>query len=290
MNSYHHAFATIKSPALASLLTFALITAAPTSNAAPRDVSESTTVNTRVDYLSKLLQSRTGVRLSEYNGGDTYRQVEQLLQQARTTLAAGDAQTADQLARQGFSTIMSAIKEMPDDPEIVQQQQDKYNSLKQTLRKLHHAHQDNADGQTQYDTAAVATLKQNAEAAANRDDYSSAINKLTQAHDIITASIRGMLNNKTLVHELDLSTPEKEYFYELRRYLGYEELVPIAIETKQPTPEVADKMLALGDRARWMADQASQRASDGDYPYAIRMIMDATGVVQEALGMAGVTM
>ena len=290
MNTRYNATAALKPLALIPIIAVTLSLATPCSNAAPRDVSESTTVDTRIDYLGKLLQSRSGTRLAEHEGGNTYRQVEQLLQQARTTLAAGDAATADQLARQGLATIMSAVRDMPDDPEVVQQQKNKYEKLKQTLEKLAHAHQNNATGQTQYDTAAVNTLRKNAETAVTRGDYPAAIAKMMQAHDIITASIRGMLNNKTLVHELDLSTPEKEYFYELRRFLGYEELIPVAIETKRPTPEVADRMLKLGDKARWMAAQARDRASNGEYPYAIRMMIDATGVAQEALGMVGVTM
>ena len=114
--------------------------------------------------------------------------------------------------------------------------------------------------------------------------------RLNEAQAIVTSSLQGMLNNKQLVIELDIDTPEKEYFYELRRYQGYEDLIPVAIDVKKPTEMAIDTMHKLSEKAQWMSEQARSKALAGDYPVAIRMMMDATDVVKQALRVAGVTM
>ena len=42
------------------------------------------------------------------------------------------------------------------------------------------------------------------------------------------------LISAVLKHELNIDTPEGEYQYEMNRYLGYVDLVPVAIEEKKP--------------------------------------------------------
>lgn len=275
-----------------------LLTAAamiPVVQATPRDVSAATSVELRLAYLEKLLQSRTGQRLKEHQQG-VAAQSEQLLADARTALTQGDRQRADQLVKQGLHQIMVATQALPQDPDELNRLKKRYENLRQGLNKFSHAEADNRErfkvgGQEQSDDAAAITkMVAAADAAAVNGEYEKAIGQLKQAQALVTASLQNMLNHKQLVIELDIGTPEKEYFYELRRYLGYEELIPVALEVKQPEPSVAEQMQQLGERARWMAEQAREKAIAAEYPVAIRMMMDATDVVRQALRMAGVTM
>lgn len=272
-------------------------TAAAPVSAQPRDVSGSTSAELRLDYLGKLLESRSGQRLEKYDHGTTRTKVHALLDQARDAIAAGDEQNADRLTKQALHTIMTAMRGLPEDPEEIARNKARYENLRQGLEKFSLAEasnqerfvgENNAAGK--YNQAQVNELLAQADSDAKAGNYEKAVVRLTKAQSIVTSSLQGMLNNKQLEIELDLSTPEKEYAYELRRYQGYEELIPVAIEKKRPSEMAKETMLKLGKKAKWMSEQARGKASQGDYPVAIRMIMDATDVAREALRVAGVTM
>jgi hypothetical protein len=289
MTTKHHL------PTLSLALLLMTTTHIPLSLAAPRDVSASTSVELRLGYLEKLLQSRTGLRLKEHQH-DVAAQTEQLLADARAALARGDNQQADQLAKQGLHNIMSATQALPEDPEEINRHKKRYENLRQGLSKFTSAEADNkerfnvSETSHSYDKTQITKLVEDADAAAVKGEYEKAVSTLQEAQSLVTASLQNILNHKQLVIELDIGTPEKEYYYELRRYLGYEELIPVALDVKKPEAPVAEEMQRLGEKAKWMSEQARDKAIVQDYPVAIRMMMDATNVVREALRMAGVAM
>jgi hypothetical protein len=97
-----------------------------------------------------------------------------------------------------------------------------------------------------------------------------------------------MLNNQTIVYDLNFETAEEEYNYELKRFQGYEELVPIAIEQKKPAEGAKKLMESFVKKGQDLRDRAMQAAKDGDYPTAIAMLQDATKDVRRGLRMIGV--
>lgn len=282
-----------------SKITLALLLTAttliPVSQATPRDVSASTSVELRLSYLEKLLHSRTGQRLKEHQRA-VATEIGQLLADARAALTQGDHQRADQLARQGLHNIMSATQALPQDPEETSRHQKRYENLRQGLNKFSYAESDNkerfniSDNGRGHEQSQITNLLEAADAAAVKAEYEQAVDHLEEAQALVTASLQNILNHKQLVIELDISTPQKEYYYELRRHLGYEELIPVALEVKKPEAAVAEEIQRLGERARWMSEQAREKAMAEEYPLAIRMMMDATDVVRQALRMAGVMM
>ncbi len=275
-----------------------LATAIPAQvGATPRDVSHSTNVETRLDYLQKMLESSSGQRLSTHNNGATYFAVEALLKQAQDSIKDGNLALADDLAKQGFKTISSAIKELPRDTDRVKKL---YEKMYQSVRKLTYAEEESRqtfsetnDTQAKnpgYDKKIVAILIKQAEVDADKGEYEAGLIKLRQANNVITASIHDVMNERRVVIELDIGTPQKEYFYEVRRFQGYIDLIPIAIDVKKPSEMVANMMIKAQEKARWMADQARGRAIKEDYPVAIRMMMDATMEVKNTLQLVGVNM
>jgi len=265
--------------------------------ATPRDVSGSTNAELRMDYLQKLLDSKSGQRLALHNGGETKREIDAMIHKADTAMAAGHHDEADEIAKSALKTLMQAIRELPEDPEEIDRFKKRYKDMRQGLEKFTYAQEDNVErfadeenSAKQYNRAQVDKLLNKAKELAGQEDYEEAIKVLAEAQSIVTSSLQGMLNNKQLVIELDIGTPEKEYAYEVRRYMGYEELIPVAIDVKKPSEMAAKTMLKLGDKAKWMSEQARDKAIEGDYPVAIRMMMDATNVVREALRIAGVYM
>lgn len=266
-------------------------------SAAPRDVSHSTSAELRMNYLNKLLESKSGQRLALHNEGKTKAKIDAMIDEAQVAMAAGKDDKADKIAKDALKALMGAMRELPENPEELARFKARYQDMRQGLEKFSYAQEDNKERFAEEDNAAkeynrdqVDQLIKKADALAQQDRYEQAVVVLNEAQSIVTSSLQGLLNNKQLVIELDISTPEKEYFYELRRYMGYEELIPVAIDVKKPSDMAAKTMLELGEKAKWMSEQARDKAIEGDYPVAIRMMMDATGVVKQALRMAGVYM
>ena len=265
--------------------------------ATPRDVSHSTNAELRLEYLNKLLDSRSGQRLAQHNNGKTKTKVGQMLLQANNAISAGNEEKANDITKQAVKLFMSAVRELPEDPEELARFKTRYEDMRRGLEKFGSAQEENSqrfgteeNSAKQYNKQQVKKLLVLADNDANSSNYEKAVTRLAEAQSIITSSLQGLLNNKQLVIELDIDTPEKEYSYELRRYQGYEGLIAIAIDVKKPSEMAQETMLKLGDKAKWMHEQAQDKAVDGDYPVAIRMMMDATNVVRQALRMAGVTM
>ncbi len=267
--------------------------------AKPRDVSHSTSVELRLNYLSNMLDSRSGQRLLQYDQGATYKEAVTLFNQARKALQGGDPGRADQLAKEGFSLIMAALKELPDDSEEIARLKNRFEKLRQSVTNLTYAQENaqenfanNEEGNEtgRFDPDFVYRIIEDAKEDANRNDYEKAIAKLDEVYAMVTRSIKGMMNHRQVVIELDIGTPEKEYFYELRRFQGYQELIPVAIEVKKPSDTVAMMLRKAGEKADWMAEQARNKAIEGDYPVAIRMMMDATQEIKNSLKLVGIYM
>ncbi len=264
----------------------------------PRDISASTSIELRLNYLQRLLKSKTGRRLAAEDQ-QVVTKVNRLLNDAQSALANQQREAADRLVKQGLKTVMAAVRELPAEAAEQQRLKERYHNLRQGLEKFVHAQDRNqkrisdeegAQAITHYDQALLQKAVASANASAQKGNYEKAINHLKEAQAVVTVAIQAMLNNRALVHKLDLSTPEKEYAYELQRYLSYAELIPAAIEMRRPSPSVISEMKERGEKARWMAEQAREKAISGDYPIAIRMILDATKTVRSSLAMAGVSM
>ncbi len=280
-----------------ALSTCLLITAPTLLSAAPRDVSHSTSAELRLEYLGKLLESRSGQRLAKHNNGKSKATINDLLHQANEAIKGGNDEQASNISKQAVQLFMSAVRDLPEDPEEITRFKSRYEDMRRGLEKFSYAQETNKqrfaeekNSAKEYSKTHVNKLLALADKEANNGDYEMAVKRLTEAQAIVTSSLQGMLNNKKLVIELDISTPEKEYFYELRRYQGYEDLIAVAIDVKKPSEMAQETMLKLGDKAKWMTEQARDKAIDGEYPVAIRMMMDATNIVKQALRMAGVTM
>ncbi len=273
---------------------------------APRDsgaVQASTPVAQRLAYIESLLQSQTGLRLA----ASTDPQVKQLLSQLRERLAkaktaaqADDTMRAEQWSREIMVSLMEASRRLPgNDEDERRAQQMSYQNLRQGIEVFQQAHQRNSsrlsakEGKTAvvgFDAETVAGWVRDGDRAALGGDYVTANAFLLNAQQAITAALRDMLNHRTLVHELKIDTAEDEYNYELQRYQGYADLIPVAIDMRSPPPQTISEMLAVMDKAQWMVQQARLTAGKGDYPVAIRMLLDATDAVRTALRAAGVDM
>ena len=152
-------------------------------------------------------------------------------------------------------------------------------------KRQHHVEQFDVVG---YDVKLVEWLLVEAKSLADDGRYQAALEIVTHVRSLITKALRDTLNGQEVVVKLDISTPELEFAYEHRRYQGYEELIPIALERMRPDDETLKLMSYYVEQGKKMEQKALVTAELPDFPVAIRMVLDATRAVQMALRTVGV--
>jgi len=105
---------------------------------------------------------------------------------------------------------------------------------------------------------------------------------------MITGALTELLADQTMDYTLTFDTPQEEYEYELSRYKSYEELIPIAIEQKNPPKQTLALMDGFVDKAKGIYEMSVPKAKEGDYKTAIQMLQGATSHLQRALRVVGV--
>lgn len=283
---------------LACLLAAGIAPAAAAPSKPPRPVTAAA-VEQRLSYLQTLMRSETGRRIQASGNAEAM----ELLEEARALMGQARAQTAADLAQashtgdEALRRIMKAarIVAQPDDASA---EEASYRDLRRSLDVFRDAHRRSAAlfgaradvKVVGYDVSKVNQLIAQADASAGAKRYAEANVSLKQAQAIVTTALQGTLNKQTLVAELHYDTPEAQYDYEYRRYMGYEELVPVAIEMLHPPFDLTKALLETATRARAMVNEAERRAGANDYPLALRMLLDATQELHNALRNAGVSM
>ena len=98
-----------------------------------------------------------------------------------------------------------------------------------------------------------------------------------------------VLASETIVYNATFATAAEEYGYELARNRSYEELVPIALAQLNSSRETAALSEQFVRQSRTLRDTARQQAADGNQQAAVRTMQEATGQLQKALRIAGLT-
>jgi len=219
------------------------------------------------------------------------------LGEGREQSAAGALPEALALADQSLKMLSEASRLVPGDEEVAQQAeaykaklaeiQDYQKSYRDNIKRMKKSG-DVADDAKLDEKKLAATLTQ-AKSLAEKKDYVRANKLLRQARTTVTEALHKILDSKTIVYDLKFDTPEDEYEYELMRFSGYEELIPVAIEVKKPAPGAIKLMESFLSKARSRRAEAVTKAEAGDYPMAIAMLLQATKTVRRALRMVGVS-
>lgn len=274
---------------------------AETKNAAETitEVASEAKVNQKLMFAKMLLNSNSGKRIAEsgiQDAIDLQNQAKKLITQAEEKMKAGDNSSAYNDADSALNMLKKSSRLVPSDEEM-QALKTRYKELQGSVAEYEKSHADNvkritkAKGNSaavQYDKDLVEKLKASAEASVKTGNYAKANKDLDDAQHHITVALQKMLESQTIVYDLNFETPQEEYDYELKRFGGYEELIPVAIEAKKPAPGAIQLMNNFLEKAQKMRDEAKQKAASGDYPTAIKMMQDATVTVRRALRMVGV--
>ncbi len=219
------------------------------------------------------------------------------LAESRKKLLAGALSEALVLADKALKDVGSASRLVPSEDAKAQLSR-RNDELKQEIKDFEISYERNytrmaragsVSADVEYDKAKVKSLKTEADVLAKKGEFSRSNAKLEQAQRIVTMGLHKMLDSKTLVYDLKFESPAEEFGYELKRFSGYEELVPVAVEMKKPAAGALSLMDSFLVKARKRRDEARDKANAGDYAAAMEMMAQATKTVRRALRMVGVS-
>ncbi len=219
------------------------------------------------------------------------------LQTARQELAGGRAGQALTLAEEALKLVAVATQSTSSE-EAAKLQRGRYHETLETLRNFQDSHKQSfertvkkrgAAAAVDYDHAKIDGLMHDARALSDKGQYEKATQTLVKAEYLVTQAIQAMLNAQTIVYDLNFETPADEYEYERKRFISYEELIPIAIEEKKPAEALVKLMNTYVVKGRAHKSEAEGKAKAGSYPEAISLMLGATEEIQRALRLAGVS-
>ena len=141
-----------------------------------------------------------------------------------------------------------------------------------------------------YDSDSVSALLIKANKLADKNKYEEAGTHVKKASRIVTKSLNQMLNEQTITYDLNFKTPADEFKYEVVRYKGYAELIPVAIDVKKPDPAKIKYSKTFTDKAEFFKGKALEAAADERWEEALVVIKDATMEVRRGLRILGVSM
>ena len=219
------------------------------------------------------------------------------LQTARQELGSGRESQALILAEETLKLITVATQSTSNE-EAAKLQRGRYSEALDTLKNFQDSHKQSfertvkkrgAAAAVDYDHAKVDGLANDARALSDKGQHEKATQLLIKAEHLVTQAIQSMLNAQTIVYDLNFESPADEYEYERKRFVSYEELIPIAVEEKKPAEAVVKLMDTYVVKGRARKSEADGKAKAGNYPEAISLMLAATEEIQRALRLAGVS-
>lgn len=138
------------------------------------------------------------------------------------------------------------------------------------------------------DSVKMHSMMGTAKALADAGQHEKANEILSLAQSEASNALNNMLANRTMSYELKFSGPEQEYAHEVARFSSFEELIPSAIEQKQPPKETLALMESFVKNAKEKHDQAASEAKQQNFAAALENIKKGTEQLESALRLMGV--
>ena len=224
-----------------------------------------------------------------------YRQAQGKLSEAKEIAAKGDYAQAMTVVDEALRLMSDASRAAPDASQNgelrtrfaelmkgIKTFEDSYN------KKVERLSQDDRKALDQVDLKKNHEMVMQATRLADEGQYVEANKLLVKVQRTLTAALGAMLDKSTIEYDKSFTTPKEEYEYELARYQSYEELIPVAIEQKQPPARALELMDQFVAKAKEIRKQAEQEAGKENYETTIQMLQAATDHLQQALHIAGV--
>lgn len=257
-------------------------------------------VKQKLGYAQMVIGSGSAKRVE--NSGD--QQAIAMLNNARGQIESAKASLAgDQLdqamtqVNEGLRLMTAASRKITTESEMAGvNHKAKFEELSNSLKTYEGSYKKNMERVTKakqplkakLDQAEYERLVAEGKSLASKGDHVEANKSLEKAQSMITSVLTSMLHAQTVTYDKNFETPQEEYEYELARYENYEELIPLAIEQKQPSQRALELVDSFVQKAAKIRDEGKQVAAKGDHKMAIMAIQAATSNLQRALRMVGV--
>lgn len=216
---------------------------------------------------------------------------------SKASLAAGTLDQAMDQVNDGLRLMTSASRAITTESDMAAvNHKAKYDELKNSLKTYEGSYEKNMARVKKMNQKPAATLDepkykamvQEGNALAAKGNYAGANKALGKAQNMITGVLTTMLHAQTVTYDKSFETPKEEYEYELARTENYEELVPLAIDQKQPSQRALTLIDTFVQKAARIKAEGKEVAAKGDYKMAIMAMQASTSNLQRALRMAGV--
>lgn len=250
-----------------------------------------------VDMLTS--ESKLAYRLTHSDNDEAQQMLEdarELVSASRQALKSGDLSAAVKHADESLHLMRTAAQRLPEHSRTdlqlrYKERLDAVATFKDSYDR-HFQRRTEEDGPDAVgeplDVAAFERLVADAKAAAADARLGDANHLLATAQRRVTKALTVLLEGQTLVYDKDFETPREEYEYETARHKSYAELIPRAVEQRQPSTravELIDQFVGVSES---MKSEAVDQASGGHYQDAIHTLQQATAQLQRALWVAGV--
>jgi hypothetical protein len=210
---------------------------------------------------------------------------------AQMAIARNDLAAADQAAGQALWAIGQARQLVPDDMRRVIQERVRYSALLLSTEGLLASYQRHRAqlAPNAPDTDAVKAIERmdGAKLLANSERIADANRMLAEAEASLLVAINRLLGSATLDYAPRFDTPAQELAFELDRYRGFTDLVPLALRELNPRPEARALVDRYVEHGRTLRAAAESLAAQQNYPAALAAAREAIAQAQRALTSAG---
>lgn len=257
-------------------------------------------VQQKLDFADVLVnQSKVALRLEKSEDPKAkklHQQAREKITAARETLAKGDNSAAEALADEAVRGMSMAARLLPSSQEELADPKLRYKELLDAVQTFAVSYQQNrqrlqskkGEQANVLDEKAFNELISEAKADEKAGNLEEANRKLGQAQRLVAKALAQLMASEVVVYDKTFASPKEEYEDELARYRSYEELIPLAIEQKKPTPLIVDQMDEFVKKGDQLHKEAALKAEAKDHKAAIALLQDATAYLQRALLVAGV--
>lgn len=192
-------------------------------------------------------------------------------------------------------SLMEDAARLAEDPDQVETgERARYAELLDDVRAFQATYQDARKGipakdAREYDQQvdSTRTMVERAQAMVRDGRYKEACGQLEEVHGIYISALNKLYGSTALVYDAKFKSAPEEFAYELARYRGYEELLPIARVQLHPDPGTLQLSERYVQESRAGLDNAQKQAAGGDHQAAIITLQGATKRLQTALRTIG---
>jgi hypothetical protein len=256
-------------------------------------------VTQRVNFVDMSIAQSDAARRIVASGNEDanaqFREALARLAAAKNALAADNLQQAKIQADEAMALMAKAAQLVPSES-AQRRAKTKYEELLRGVKDMEESYKQNRESAGKSGGKEVASLDSDkihkmmdaAAALSAQDKYDEANKILADAMSEVSSVLNKMLTNSTMSYEMKFSSDAEEYGYELERFNSLEEMIPQAIEQKQPPQTTLALFDTYVNKGKAKRDEAVANAKQQNFAAALQSIKQGTEQLETALKLIGV--